>query len=118
VIEPFWRPQEPMTPRIAYPGKVTRMSIVNIEMPTADKEYSWQLPKGLKWFTLHTADGTALRIATSSGKVAGSQRPYWTLKLDTSWSEENLDIQGEDDFFYFACGSASKVVEIIVGIEE
>ena len=98
--------------------KVVKLSIVNIIMPSANTEYSWQLPMGLKSFTLHVRDGTAIRISTFSDKVAGSNEPYFTLKTDTSWTKEDLDVQGADSFLYFACGTAGKVIEILVEVEQ
>ena len=96
--------------------EVIAFSIINIELTTQDKEYSWQLPKNLKKFTLHVRDGTAIRLAMVADKVAGSNSPYFTLKANTAWSEDHLDIQSDDVFLYMACGSAGKIVEILVGM--
>ena len=96
---------------------VKEFAIINVPMPSADTEYSWQWPKGLKRFTLHVRDGTPIRISDQMGKVAGSNEPYWTLVQDCSWSEWDIDMEeGLDYLLYFACGVANKVVEIIVGI--
>ena len=35
---------------------------------------------------------------------------------NTSWWEDNLDIQNEDVALYFACASNAKVIEIAVGL--
>ncbi len=105
-------------PRMPYPCKVTRFGAINLYMPSANTEYIWQLPKGLKCFTLQVRDGTAIRIAMEKNKVASSNEPYFTLKASASWDEDDLDIHDPNSFFYFACSSIGKTVEIIVGIEE
>lgn len=97
---------------------MVKFSIINIEMPSADTEYWWQLPRNCKWFTLQVRDGTAIRIATLADKVAKSNPPYFTLKANATWSEDDLDITSEDIFLYFACGSTGKVIEIFVGLKE
>ncbi len=98
-------------------NKSTKVTIANITMPSADKEYSWALPKGCQRFTLHTRDGTAVRVAVEPDKVATSQEPYWTVKANNSWSEEDLGIDIETGLpLFFACGSAGKTVEVIMSI--
>ena len=90
-------------------------SISNIEMPSANTEYpdgGHPLPKGCKKFLLHCRDGTAFRLAFASGKVAGSTPPYFTIKANTAYSEDNLSVE-EDTWIYLACGSTAKVIEII-----
>ena len=90
----------------------TKPSIANIEMPSADTEYLHMLPKGCKKFLLHCRDGTAFRLAFKRGKVATPTQPYFTMKANTSYSEDNLDVE-EDTWLYLACGTASKVIEIV-----
>ena len=87
-------------------------SVVNIEMPSADTEYFHMIPKGCKKFLLHSRDGTAFRLAFKTGKVAGSTPPYFTIKANTAYSEDNLNII-EDAWIYLACGTANKIVEIV-----
>jgi len=88
-------------------------SIANVRIIDANTEYSHMLPKGCKKFTLHVRDGTAIRVSFRSGVVAKPNPGYWTLKANTSWSEDNLDIEG-DIWLYFACTSTNKVVELIL----
>lgn len=95
-----------MMPPASYP------SIVNIELPSADTEYFHMIPKGCKKFLLHSRDGTAFRLSFQRDKVAASTQPYFTIKGNTAYSEDNLNII-EDTWIYLACASASKVVEIL-----
>lgn len=99
-------------PQLEWYVEAGKPSIANIEMPSANTEYSHMLPKGCKKFLLHSRDGTAFRLAFEQGKVATSTPPYFTIKANTAYSEDNLDIR-EDTWFYFACASTGKVVEII-----
>lgn len=96
---------------------VTQISTVNIQMPAANAEYIWLLPKNLRWFRLQCRASTALRISTIQDRVANSEAPYFTLKSAAVLTEDNLDIQ-KDVFFYFATGSTNQVVEILVGLKE
>jgi hypothetical protein len=102
-----------------FEGEANAIEITNLELTSADQEYDWALPQGCRWFTLHVRDGTAIRIATSKGKVAGSNSPYFTLKANTSWDEGKLRIKPRTGLvLYFACSSSGKVVEIIAGIHD
>lgn len=91
--------------------------IANKKMPLANTEYSWALPKGCRWFTLQVREGTAIRIAVEAGYVADSQPPYFTLLADNQWDERYFDVDiGHGLPLYFACSSAGKTVEVIMGI--
>lgn len=97
--------------------KANKILIANIKMPKADKEYNWALPKNCRWFTLQVRDGTALRVAVESGHVANSEPPYFTIKMDNSWDERLLEVDLRYGLpLFFACGSAGKTVEAIMGI--
>ena len=94
-----------------------KIVIANVPMPKADKEYPWALPKNCRWFTLQVRDGAVMRIAVESGKVADSHPPYFRLKADSSWDERQLNIDMRYGLpLYFACGSAGKTVEVIMGV--
>jgi len=95
--------------------EVNEIRVLNIPLETADKEYEVYFPKGTQFFTLHTRDGTAIRLSHEEGKVNASDPPYWTLKANTSWSEDRLYII-RNLRLYVACGTAAKVVEVIVGL--
>lgn len=93
------------------------IKIANIDIPVADKEVDWALPQGCRWFTMQSRDGTAIRVAVNAGLVANSQPPYFTIKLDNQWDEKQLGVDIRHGFpLYFACSSAGKVVEVIMGI--
>ena len=105
-------------PRQHYPTHITRLVFIEVPLPSADTEYTWQLPLGLRTFTLQVRDGSPLRLAWEREKVVSSNPPYFTLKPDTFWTEQNLDIQNEKCILYIASRTAGKIVEIIAGIEE
>ena len=106
------------SPRQHYPTRITRFAFIEVSLVSADTEYNWQLPLGLRCFTLQVRDGASIRLSFEMGKVAGSDAPYFTLKADNSWSETGLDIQDEKCILYMASAVASKTVEIMEGIEE
>ncbi len=109
-------PTAPTLPSVEEKNMAIReMKIVNVPMPLANTEYVWQLPVGIKRFTLHVRDGTAIRISTERNKVVNYNEPYWTQAANSSWSEWDLNIE-EDKFLYFACALAGKTIEIIVGV--
>lgn len=99
-------------------GQANKLSIANVPMPTADKEYFWAVPKNCVWFALHSRSNTALRIAVEAGKVALSQPPYFTLKSNSIWNGEYFGIKVKSGVpLYFACASA-ETLEVMVGIYE
>jgi len=68
-------------------SRANKIVIANINIPEADKEVPWALPKNCRWFTMQVRDGTAIRMAVESGHVASSEPPYFTLLTDNSWDE-------------------------------
>ena len=97
--------------------RADKVLIANVDIPQANKEVAWALPKNCQWFTLQTRDGTPIRLAVESGHVANSQPPYFTLKADNAWDERYLDIDTRYGLkLFFACSLAGKVVEAILGI--
>ena len=95
--------------------QVKNFGIVNLELPTVNEERSWQLPKECKRFTLWTRNGNALRIARLPNHAGPADPPYLSLAANIAWSEANLDID-QEVIFFFACGTAAEVVQIIVGV--
>ena len=83
----------------------------NITMTNADTEYSKALLANTKKFMLRVRDGTAARYAFTTGKVAGSTSPYFTLGTGEVYWEEGLNLSSKT--IYFACSSAGKVVELL-----
>ena len=97
--------------------RANKLLVANVNIPGADAEVSWALPKNCIWFTLQVRDGTVIRIAVESGHVASSEPPYYTLQADNSWDEQRLKVDTRHGLpLYFACGTAGKVVEVIMGV--
>lgn len=97
--------------------KANRIQIANIPMPDADTEYPWALPKNCRSFVLHTRDGTAIRVAVEADLVADSHSPYFTVKANTSLSSDELKVEVKYGLkLFFACGSADKTIEAIMGV--
>ncbi len=109
-------PRMPPIPKLTEVRTVQRFAVENIYMPSANTEYPWNVPFGCKRFIITVRDGTAVRVAMEPKKVAGSDYPYFTLDTNGYWQESDLDIQTDDFFIYFACASAAKTVEIIIGM--
>ena len=97
--------------------KANKVLIANLIMPEADKEYNWALPKNCRWFTLQARGGALIRVAVEAGHVASSAPPYFTIKVDNSWDEKQLDVDTRYGLpLFFACGSAGETIEAIMGI--
>lgn len=85
--------------------------IYNVSMTLADTEYSQALPAGTKKFLLHTRDGSAFRLAFETGRVAGAIEPYFTVPVNTSYSEDLIEATGL--ILYFSSSSSNLTLEII-----
>ena len=94
--------------------KATRIMFYNVKMVVADREYSQRLPNGTKGYTAQVTDGTAFRLQTEPGRVAGANRPYWSVPTNTSYDEEGLDLVSTT--LYFASSTPAKTVEIAVKV--
>ena len=92
----------------------TRLVVYTVKMVEADKEYSQKLPEHTKGYTAHVSDGTAFRIQIEPGRVAGANRPYWTVPINTSDTENYLNLT--NTILYFACSTANKTMEIKVKV--
>ena len=93
-----------------------RIKVITVPMPSANTEYSWHLPIGLKFFTIRARGEVGIRVSTERDRVATSNDPYFTIDAGAAWDEDDLNIQNDDLFFYFACSSGGNLVEIIAGI--
>lgn len=90
----------------------------SLALHEANKEYPWQMPLGCKRITLKARDSShVILIGTKKGDVEGATAPgsYFTVWASSSWSETNMNVQGEV-WLYFASSSAGCVVEIMIGI--
>ncbi len=87
--------------------------IATLALTTANTEYEYELPSDVERFRFQLRDTSVkLRIATVTGKVAGSTNPFFTLPADASWEEDNL-VRPITRKFYFATPSASQELEIM-----
>ena len=86
------------------------VSEYNVTMTSADTEYSQALPSGTRKLTMRVRDGTAARYAWDTGKVATPTEPYQTLRANSDYTIDGISLSGKT--IYFACASASKVMEI------
>jgi len=101
---------------------IKRLHIVNIELgASANAEKEYRLPPGTKMFIFQCRDATAFRVSFKRGVVAGSQTGdpgYLTIKANSAWVVDNIDLEPgieEETFIYFACSTASKVIEGVIG---
>lgn len=83
----------------------------NVAMVAADTEYSQALPAGTHKFIFQCRDGTAIRYAFTTGKVAAPVAPYFSLRTNGAYGEDGLKLTGVT--LYFACSIAGKVVELL-----
>lgn len=94
--------------------KATRLVIYTIKMTVADRQYSQRLPDHTKGFTIQTTDGTSFRLSSEANRVAGANRPYWSVATNSSFDETELDLEGVT--LYFASSTADKTIEIFVKV--
>jgi hypothetical protein len=98
--------------------KASSLFIATVPLGTADNEVKWQFPVGMKTFVMHSRNGNAVRLATQPGLVTSSSEPYFTLKANTAYSQDDLNIGNVQPYptFYLACAVANEVIEIIIGV--
>lgn len=101
--------------------KIKHLSITNVQLPAANTEYVFTFPVGTQGFVMHARNGNIIRMSTEQGVVASdpavqSNNPRFTLKANTVYSQDDLNISDFLQTFYFACGTAGEVLEIITGI--
>jgi len=87
--------------------------IRNLEMPLANKEYSYQFPAHTKKFLVQMRAAVDVRIAFVKDVVADSQPPYFTLKANISYSEDELDTQGDFHIYLAHSEITGQVAEIL-----
>ena len=88
-------------------------------MTEADTEYSQVLRRKCLTFLIHTRDESSFRFAFEAGKVATLTEPYFTVPVDSGYSEFEINNDFSDEELlttYFASDSAGKVIEIIAWI--
>jgi len=92
-------------------NKATVPSIYNVGMSDANVEYSQALPIDAKKFLMHTEDGTEFRVAFETGHVAGLSPPFFTVPVNTSYSEDLIEPPELSLFFAGICSGLT--MEII-----
>ncbi len=95
-------------------SQASRLVVYTVKMKNADRQYSQLLPEHTKGFTIQTTDGTAFRFSTEPGRVAGANRPYWSVPTNSSYDEEGLDLHAVT--LYFASSIADRTIEIFVKV--
>lgn len=83
-----------------------------VTMTNADTEYSQLLPDGTRKVSVTTEDGTAFRVAWTTGKVAVPTEPIITIPINGSYFVEGVDLRGKT--IYFANDGAGKIAQIEV----
>jgi len=86
--------------------------IANLDMPTANTEYEYQVPAHTKKLLCQCRDGTAFRLAFEKSKVATSTPPYFSVRVNSVYYEDNLDTE-LGLIMYFAGAGTAKAIEII-----
>jgi len=98
-------------------SEILNADIYNLTMTDANTEYSQALPANCKYFTLQTEDGTAVRIAFVTGKVATPTAPYFTIRANSAYnSPEKVNpctTPGTPLTVFAACADAGKVLQLI-----
>jgi hypothetical protein len=85
-------------------------AVSNVAITDANTEYPLALPEGCTRLRFQCRDGTDIRYAFETGKVAGSVSPYMTLKSGQVYDSARLFLN--KNTLYLAAGSGSKVVEV------
>jgi len=92
--------------------KRTVPTVKVIDIADANTEYKYEFEEGVQKLLFHMRDATDLRYAFEGGKVAGSTDPYMTLKANSDFNEDNLDIP-TGTTIYFSAAAGSKKVELL-----
>lgn len=94
-------------------GQVIRLRVYTVRMVDADEEYEQALPANTRTIEIQTTDGTPFRLSMEVDRVAPARRPYWSVPVNTSWSQDKLNLTGAT--LFFASSTANKTIEIMVG---
>lgn len=89
----------------------TTPTVYNVTVTDNSTEYSQAIPDGTKILCFHCRDGSVLRYAFVTGKVATPTAPYMTC-LDNEF-ESYSGILTDNLTLYLATPTSGKVVEII-----
>jgi len=86
-----------------------------INMPSADTEYTFIIPKSTVGLIMQCRDGTVFRYSFFQGRVGSStpSNPYYTVQANGCLPLDNLNLK-QEMIMYVACGSAGKILEAIL----
>ena len=83
-----------------------------VELTNPDEEYSQELPANAKAIEFRSRNGMDVRHSFTQGRVAGSTGAYQTLKTDTEYNKEHLNLNKH--ILYFASSMGGDTVELRV----
>jgi hypothetical protein len=87
-------------------GAATTPTEYEIDMTSADTEYSQALPANTKKFSIQSIDSIETRISFATGKVATPTMPYEVLYAGQTYRDDVVYLSSKT--IYAACSSAGK----------
>jgi len=86
-----------------------------INMPSANTEYPFIIPKSTVGLIMQCRDGTVFRYSFFQGRVGSStpSNPYYTVQANGCLPLDNLNLK-QEMIMYVACGSVGKILEAIL----
>jgi len=70
----------------------TKPQVLTISLANRDQEYSQLFPNGIKRFSMQCDTDVDVRFAFVTGKVAGSTRPYATMRAGSTYYEDDVSM--------------------------
>ena len=92
----------------------TTITEYNIELTSADTEYSQALPANTKKIEFWSRAGYAIRWQLETGKVAAPTEPYLTLKPNGFYESPGMLDLSSMTIYFATAASAGDVVEMLV----
>ena len=83
-----------------------------VVLTNPDEEYSQELPANTKAIEFRSRNGAVVRHSFTQGLVAGPTGAYQTLKANTEYEKEHLNLNKHT--IYFASGAGGDTVELRV----
>jgi hypothetical protein len=83
-----------------------------VELTNPDEEYSQELPSTTKAIEFRSRNGADIRHSFTEGLVAGPMGAYQTLKANTEYKKDRLNLNKHT--IHFASGAGGDVVELRV----
>lgn len=88
--------------------------VINTTLTSANTEYGIVLPLNTAFVTLQSRDGTELRHAWETGKVAASTAPFATIRASGAFSSpQKIVVPADFRTLYLATAGTNVVVEIL-----